>query len=77
MKNLTTPQAILCGFGLVALAIASVPYSSQIIKPAFASSDSDIQKVMICGYDMATDSATYKEVTCAGMFRNELRVYDY
>ena len=32
MKNLTTPQAILCGFGLVALAIASVPFSSQIVK---------------------------------------------
>ena len=36
MKNLTTPQSILCGFGLVALAIASVPYSSQIVKPAYA-----------------------------------------
>ena len=46
MKNLTTPQAILCGFGLVALAIASVPYSSQIIKPAFA--DNGVQKVSIC-----------------------------
>ena len=31
MKKLTTPKAILCGFGLVALAIASVPYSSQIV----------------------------------------------
>ena len=46
MKNLTTPQAILCGFGLVALAIASVPYSSQIIKPAFASSG--VHKIAIC-----------------------------
>ena len=35
MKNLTTPKAILCGFGLIALAIASVPYSSQIVKPAY------------------------------------------
>ena len=46
MKNLTTPQAILCGFGLVALAIASTPYSSQIIKPAHAYGD--VQKVAIC-----------------------------
>ena len=46
MKNLTTPQAILLGLGLIALSIASVPYSSQIIKPAFASSG--IQKVAIC-----------------------------
>ena len=69
MKNLTTPQAILCGFGLVALAIASIPYSSQIIKPAFANSDSDIQKVEICGYD------TDKELRCAGMLYKSLRVY--
>jgi hypothetical protein len=46
MKNLTTPQAILCGFGLVALAIASVPYSSQIVKPAYASNG--VQKIAIC-----------------------------
>ena len=38
MKNLTTPQAILCGLGLIALAIASVPYSSKIVKPAYAAS---------------------------------------
>jgi hypothetical protein len=46
MKNLTTPQAILYGFGLVALAIASVPYSSQIIKPALASAG--VNKIAIC-----------------------------
>ena len=46
MKNLTTPQAILFGFGLVALAIASVPYSSQIVKPAYASSG--VNKIAIC-----------------------------
>ena len=39
MKNLTTPKAILFGLGLIALAIASVPYSSQLIKPAFAFSN--------------------------------------
>ena len=49
MKNLTTPQAILCGFGLVALAIASTPYSSQIIKPAYA--NNGVQKVVICDID--------------------------
>jgi len=46
MKNLTTPQSILCGFGLVALAIASVPYSSQIVKPAHASNG--VHKIAIC-----------------------------
>ena len=49
MKNLTTPQSILYGFGLVALAIASVPYSSQIIKPAFA--NSGVHKIAICEKD--------------------------
>ena len=47
MKNLTTPQAILFGFGLVALAIASIPYSSQIVTPAFASRDG-VNKIAIC-----------------------------
>ena len=67
MKNLTTPKAILFGLGLIALAIASVPYSSQIIKPAFA--NSDIQKVMICGYD------TIKDLECVDTLANRLMVY--
>ena len=46
MKNLTTPQAILCGLGLIALAIASVPYSSSIVKPAYASNG--VHKIAIC-----------------------------
>ena len=49
MKNLTTPQAILCGLGLIALAIATVPYSSTIIKPAYASNG--IHKIAICEPD--------------------------
>ena len=47
MKNLTTPQAILCGLALIALAIASIPYSSNIVSPAQATTDR-IQKVTIC-----------------------------
>ena len=46
MKNLTTPKAILFGLGLIALAIASVPYSSKIVKPAYASDR--IHKIAIC-----------------------------
>ena len=46
MKNLTTPQAILCGCALVALAIASIPYSSNVVMPAHA--NTGIQKVAIC-----------------------------
>jgi hypothetical protein len=49
MQNLTTSQAILCGLGLIALAIASVPYSSTIIKPAYASNG--VHKIAICEPD--------------------------
>ena len=52
MKNLTTPQAILCGFALVALAIASIPYSSNIVSPAQAYTDR-VSKVAICDKDGA------------------------
>ena len=45
MKNLTTPQAILFGFGLVALAIACIPYSLQVVTPAFASNS--VRKIAI------------------------------
>ena len=46
MKNLTIPQSILFGLGLIALAIASVPYSSKIVKPAFASDG--VHSIAIC-----------------------------
>ena len=45
MRNLTSPQAILLGLGLIAFAIASIPYSSKVIKPAHAA---NVQKVVIC-----------------------------
>ncbi len=45
MKNLTTPQAVLGGLALIALAIASIPYSSNIVTPAHATG---VQKVAIC-----------------------------
>jgi len=47
MKNLTTPQAVLGGLALIALAIASIPYSSSIVTPAHANEDR-VQKVVIC-----------------------------
>ena len=59
MKNLTVPQAILFGLGLIALAIASVPYSSKIVKPAFASNG--VHKIAIC-----SESGT----TCTKIFNN-------
>ena len=65
MKNLTTPQAILFGFGLVALAIASVPYSSKIVTPALASNG--VQKVQICN----------QRNNCADIIGRNLQVHDY
>ena len=47
MKNLTTPQAILCGLALIALAIASMPYSSNIVTPAHAAGKK-VQKIAKC-----------------------------
>ena len=59
---MTTPQAILTGFTLVALAIASLPYSNGLISPALASDEP--MKVQICG----------KDGRCAKVYSSELRV---
>ena len=58
MKNLTTPQAILCGFALIALAIASIPYSSSIVSPARATGHT-VQKVTICDKTGANCAAVF------------------
>ena len=70
MKTITTPQAILVGFGLVALAIASIPYSSQIIKPAYASNG--VRKIAICNESGSSCAEVSK-------FRssNYLHIYNY
>ena len=64
MKNLTTPQAILFGFGLVAIAIASIPYSSQVVTPAFASSHG-VHKIAVCNSDGSE---------CAGMTGDRFKI---
>ena len=73
MKNLTTPQAILCSFALVALAIASIPYSSNIVTPAHAAGG--IQKVAIC--DVRNPSLCVPHVKKSGSLwmRHDGRVY--
>ena len=70
LKNLTTPKAILYGLGLIALAIASVPYSSQIIKPAFASSE--VHKIALC----EKDGLFCANITKHGGY-NYLRIINY
>ena len=44
---MTTPKATLLGLTFIAIAIASIPYSNNVIAPAFANS-SDVQKVVLC-----------------------------
>ena len=61
-KNLTTPKAILFGLGLIALAIASVPYSSQIIKPAFALSPSNQEFLIFIKADNRKQTKKLTEV---------------
>ena len=43
---MTTPKAILIGLTFIAVAIASIPYSNNVVTPALASGH--IQKVAIC-----------------------------
>ena len=45
-KELTTPKAILIGMSLIAVAIASIPYSKSVVTEAHAANR--IQKVQIC-----------------------------
>jgi len=55
MTELTTPKAILIGLSLIAVAIASVPYTQEIVKQAQAATN-DVQKIAICdrsGYPCA------------------------
>ncbi len=65
MKNLKTPHAIILGFGLVALSIASLPYANKTIKPAFA--NRSVYKIAIC------DSSGY---SCVDVRNNMLLVKD-
>jgi len=65
MKNLTTPQAILYGLGLIALAIASVPYSSKIVKPAYA--NNGVHKIALC---------KQRGEKCAAMKGDSLRIFN-
>lgn len=48
MQNLTTPKATLIGLSLIALAIATTPFTSGFVQPAIA--QSGIQKVIICDH---------------------------
>ena len=63
MKNLKTPQAILFGFGLVAAAIMTLPYSFKFTKPAFAANT--VNKIAICDKN---------GFTCVDIKKNSLKI---
>lgn len=44
--ELTTPKAILIGMSLIAVAIASIPYSKSVVTDAHAANG--VQKITIC-----------------------------
>ena len=44
---MTTPKAILIGLTFIAIAIASIPYSNNVVTPALASSNI-VHKIAIC-----------------------------
>lgn len=52
--ELTTPKAILIGMSLIAVAIASIPYSKSVVGDAHAANG--YTKVQICGYDRLGDA---------------------
>ena len=58
MKNLTTSKSILIGFGLIALSIATLPYSSKIVKPAFAVSNNVVIDYIIGNRDRILSKLT-------------------
>ncbi len=67
MQKLTTPKAILLGLGLIALAIASVPYSSSLVKTAHASGHF-VQRVAICDFlDKITCARVDGDLTSAAL----------
>ena len=44
---MTTPKSILLGLSFIAIAIASIPYSNNVITPAFAASN-EVHKIALC-----------------------------
>ena len=63
MQPLTTEKAILIGLLLIALSIASIPYSSNIIAPALATNG--VTKITIC------DNSGFN---CVGIKRNAFQI---
>ena len=62
------------GLGLIALAITSVPYSSKIVKPAFASSE--VHKIAICNKSGSTSVDVHETNWDGNNLVGEIEVLD-
>jgi hypothetical protein len=59
--ELTTPKAILIGLSLIAVAIASIPYSKSVVGDAHAKKD-EVIKIALCnasGHRCVMDSGEF------------------
>jgi hypothetical protein len=65
--ELTTPKAILIGMSLIAVAIASIPYSKSVVTEAHAANR--IQKVQICGLSSIGDELNCARVSTFGALK--------
>jgi hypothetical protein len=68
---MTTPKAILIGLTFIAVAIASIPYSNNVVTPALASNHI-VHKIAICEADGFPCASVNK-----GSRGNWLRVHSY
>ena len=67
---MTTPKAILIGLTFIAVAIASIPYSSNVVSPALASSHM-VHKIAICN----TGGYSCVDITSGGELEIKNRGY--
>ena len=65
MTKLTTPKSILIGFALIALSIASIPYSNLIVPKAYADDSYIVSRILyfIDQSSISIDSGGYGSLT--------------
>ena len=66
--ELTTPKAILIGISLIAVAIASIPYSISVVTETYAANG--VQQVQLCGRTWDNAKQEWLTYDCATLFRN-------
>ena len=67
---MTTPKAILIGLTCIAVAIASIPYSNNVVTPALASNHI-VHKIAICNESGGTCAGVHKSRSGRTWFQTE------